>query len=101
MEHPHINSGVYVLRLEGGKFYVGESEDIYERVNNHSSAWTKEHRPIEIEEVFPAKEDLKQLEKEVTLMYMRRKGWRNVRGYAWTKRGMDRPPVPLRGKAVA
>lgn len=98
---PHVNSGVYVLLLEGSNFYVGMSRDIHQRLKGHSTAWTSKHEPLEIEEIFPAKKDLKQLEKEVTLMYMRDKGWENVRGYAWTEVDMSRPPKAIRNNITA
>lgn len=101
LEHPHINSGVYVLRCEQGKYYVGKSRDIYQRLSSHDTAWTNEYHPIEIEDVFPAEVGLKELEREVTLMYMREHGWENVRGAGWTKTDMSRPPTPLREKPSA
>lgn len=101
MKHPHINSGVYVLRLENGKFYVGASEDIHRRLSNHSAAWTQEHQPIEVEDVFPAHTGLKDLEREVTLMYMREHGWENVRGAGWTRVNMSNPPRVLRSAVPA
>lgn len=100
-EHPHITSGVYVLRLEQGKFYVGASTNIQARVQNHDSVWTRKYEPIMVDDVFPAKEDIKDLEREVTLMYMRRHGWENVRGAGWTRAEMESKPKPLREPAVA
>lgn len=96
MSHPHINSGVYVLRLEDGKFYVGASQDFHQRLNNHSSAWTEEFEPVEVVDVFPAKDDLHELEREVTLMVMEEHGWENVRGAGWTQVNMSNPPRALR-----
>lgn len=101
LDQPHVNSGVYVLRCEDGKFYVGKSRDIYQRLSSHNAAWTEEYHPVEVEEVFPAEVGLKELEREVTLMYMREHGWENVRGAGWTKVEMKRPPKALRQEAVA
>jgi len=95
-EYPHIISGVYVLRLEHGKFYVGASTDIHRRIDGHGTVWTKEHRPISVHDVFPAKHNIKELEREVTLMYMDMYGWENVRGAGWTQRDMDNKPRALR-----
>ena len=46
---------VYILKLEGGKYYVGKSKDPKRRFEQHKSGaggrgaeWTKLHRPIEI-----------------------------------------------------
>lgn len=96
LKHPYIESGVYVLRLVAGKYYVGASENIQQRVEGHSSAWTRQYEPIEVDDVFPAKTDLHDLEREVTLMYMEEHGWQNVRGAGWTKVDMRNPPRELR-----
>lgn len=100
-DYPHVDSGVYVLRLEGGKYYVGSSEDIHRRLSNHSSEWTKRYNPIEVVDTFPAYTGLKDLEREVTLMYMKEHGWENVRGAGWTKVDMKRPPKALRPRTSA
>lgn len=99
-EHPHIESGVYVLRLEQGKFYVGASRNIQRRIENHNSVWTQKYKPESVDDVFPAKEQIKELEREVTLMYMKRYGWENVRGAGWTKTEMENKPKPLREHAA-
>ena len=44
-------SGVYILQLEKGKFYVGQSDDIDRRIwvhtNHNGSAWTKKYNVVE------------------------------------------------------
>lgn len=100
-DHPHVASGVYALRLEEGKYYVGESSDIDNRIEDHASEWTMVYRPVSVDDVFPAKHGLKELEREVTLMYMQEHGWENVRGAGWTRVEMENPPKPLRDAAVA
>jgi predicted GIY-YIG superfamily endonuclease len=100
-QHPHINSGVYALRLEHGKFYVGASKDIDRRISNHKSEWTQIHKPKSLDNVFPAKHNLKDLEREVTLMYMREHGWEDVRGAGWTRVDMQNEPKPLREPITA
>jgi predicted GIY-YIG superfamily endonuclease len=86
---------VYCLRLESGKFYVGKSTDIDERLKSHSAKWTQEYDPISVDDVFPANTELKALEREVTLMYMSKYGWQNVRGAGWTSVNMKGPPKDL------
>jgi hypothetical protein len=34
--------------------------------------------------------------KQITLLYMKKYGWQNVRGYAWSQRNMKTPPKELR-----
>lgn len=95
--HPYINCGVYALLLEDSKFYVGLSRDMEKRFRGgHNSEWTSRYEPIKIHDKFPAKVELKKLEREVTLLYMRRYGWDRVRGAGWTKVEMERPPKILR-----
>ena len=36
--------------------------------------------------------------KEITLDYMKKYGWENVRGYAWSQWNMKNPPRELRNK---
>lgn len=79
---------VYVLALEGGRFYVGQGINLKRRFTQHAegegSSWTRLHPPVAMIEVIPtAYADSKVAdakENEVTIDYMRRFGWRNVRG---------------------
>jgi predicted GIY-YIG superfamily endonuclease len=75
---------LYVLELENGKYYIGKSGDLTRRlsqhflVDDHSSKWTRTHKPVKILEVEIMKttwhEDFK------TLLYMKKYGVENVRG---------------------
>lgn len=75
---------VYVWELEGGKYYVGWSENLARRIDEHLSGegamWTKKYPPIALLEVVRGGKDV---EKEKTLRYMREKGFANVRGGPW------------------
>jgi predicted GIY-YIG superfamily endonuclease len=48
-------TNIYILKLKGGKYYVGKSIDPVERFAEHlrgeGSSWTKKHKPIEIMKV--------------------------------------------------
>ena len=84
---------VYTLRLKNGKWYVGKSSNVKGRVEvmkEKGNTWTKMHNIIALEEV-RENADLK----EVTLEYMRRYGWQNVRGYAWSQWNLKYPPKEL------
>jgi predicted GIY-YIG superfamily endonuclease len=42
---------IYILKLEGGKYYVGKTNNVDQRLQQHfdgtfGSAWTRLHRPI-------------------------------------------------------
>jgi len=75
---------VYVWELEEGKFYVGWSENLSRRLDEHLSEegaiWTKKYKPLSIMEVCRGD---KSVEKQKTLEYMKLKGWENVRGGPW------------------
>ena len=84
-----VRAGVYVLRLQGGRFYVGASCDIDVRIANHKagrgSAFTRAF-PV-VEEEKPATrpmDDYESWERAETLWRVRAHGADNVRGWMWT-----------------
>jgi hypothetical protein len=72
---------IYVLGLEGGKYYVGSSETPQTRIINHvknnGSAWTRKYPPQRVIEVI---EGDKFDEDKCTKQYMFEYGIENVRG---------------------
>ena len=77
---------VYILKLKNNKYYVGYSHsNISDRITKHlsgrGSSWTKLYKPLQIIETIDGS---KELEREYTLIYMRKYGWENVRGAGWT-----------------
>jgi predicted GIY-YIG superfamily endonuclease len=75
---------VYVWELEDHKYYVGWSENLSRRLDEHiteeGSVWTKKYSPIAIIEILRGD---KHTEKMKTLQYMKEKGFENVRGAGW------------------
>jgi predicted GIY-YIG superfamily endonuclease len=75
-------TNVYVLRLEGGHYYVGKSDNVMKRYQQHlsgaGSAWTRKYKPVSvvktIENVSPFEED------KITKEYMSKYGIDKVRG---------------------
>jgi len=73
---------VYVLRLEGGRYYVGKTDNVMNRYQQHlsgsGSAWTRKYKPVSlvkcIENVSSFEED------KVTKEYMSKYGIDKVRG---------------------
>lgn len=93
--YPSGDHTVYVLRLEDGHYYVGQTENnCWDRIRNHfnggGAAWTEEHPPVDIVEVISGVDDT--VEKAVTLDYMEAYGWERVRGAGWTR--VDLPSRP-------
>ncbi|HEC37919.1 hypothetical protein LCGC14_0757100 [marine sediment metagenome] len=88
---------VYVLKLGNDKWYVGKTGNLKQRLYQHktgkNSPWIQMNRVIDVKETIP-NGDLK----EITLDYMRKYGWENVRGYAWSQWNMKNPPRELRNK---
>jgi predicted GIY-YIG superfamily endonuclease len=72
----------YVLKLEEGKWYVGKTNDPWNRltqhVNENGSAWTRKYPPLQVHEVKPHASKFD--EDNVTLEYMGTYGIDNVRG---------------------
>jgi predicted GIY-YIG superfamily endonuclease len=77
-----MTTNIYVLRLEGGRYYVGKSDDIMKRFQQHvkgyGSAWTKKYKPVSLEKTYenvsPFQED------SITKEYMSKHGIDKVRG---------------------
>lgn len=91
----------YVLQLQEGKFYVGNTDNIYQRLLDHkmmtpsSALWVKQYGPIQrVVEI--ARNCSKDDELYKTLQYMSMFGWENVRGSSYCKVQMFRPPEALR-----
>lgn len=77
---------IYVWELEGGKYYVGWSENLSRRMDEHMTSegaiWTRQYAPVAIREIMRGD---KALEKTKTLGYMKKYGFENVRGSFWCK----------------
>lgn len=80
---------IYVLLLENQKYYVGQALDVDSRFKMHekgklSAEWTRLHKPIKILEIRKTQldkvEDAIKTENSVTIEYMHKYGWKNVRG---------------------
>ena len=78
---------IYVLKLTGGKYYVGKSENVMNRYQQHlngqGSAWTKKYRPLAIDKIHenasPFDED------KITMEYMSKYGIDKVRGGSYSQ----------------
>ena len=77
-----MTTNLYVLKLEGGNYYVGKTANLDSRIaqhmDGHGSAWTRKYKPISVVEkvrnVSPFEED------SLTLKYMSTYGVDKVRG---------------------
>lgn len=77
-----MSTTVYVLRLQSGKYYVGKTDNVERRFQQHQSgrgsAWTHKYAPISIEKTYPNASHFD--EDKVTKEYMAKYGIENVRG---------------------
>jgi predicted GIY-YIG superfamily endonuclease len=79
-------STLYVLQLEDDKWYVGKTDDVQKRFEQHKtgkggSAWTKEYKPVKIADTRPI--NSVHDETNVTKDLMKKYGIDNVRGGAY------------------
>jgi hypothetical protein len=82
-----MDTTIYILRLQEGKYYVGKTDDVAKRYQQHlkgyGSAWTKKYKPIsiarQIENASPFDED--RYVKEYINVY----GIQNVRGGSYVQ----------------
>jgi predicted GIY-YIG superfamily endonuclease len=78
-------STLYVLQLEDDKWYVGKTDDVSKRLEQHlngkGSAWTKEYSPVRIAQQRPITSIHD--ETNTTLDLMKKYGIDNVRGGAY------------------
>jgi len=79
-------SGIYVLKLQEERYYIGEAENIYKRLIDHlinkGAKFTILYKPIAFIEYYPEKEYKKriELENQITEEYITKYGADKVRG---------------------
>lgn len=88
-------TNIYVLELQGNKYYVGKSNDVDGRYKQHESgkgsAWTKKHKPVYLLE---KKSDVSPFEEDKTTKeYMSKYGIENVRGGAYSQVTLDQTQI--------
>jgi predicted GIY-YIG superfamily endonuclease len=82
-----MDTTIYVLKLEGGRFYVGKTDNIDKRYQQHvkgyGSAWTKKYKPISIDRTIQNASSFD--EDKHTKEYMSKYGIDNVRGGSYVQ----------------
>lgn len=77
-----MTTNIYVLRLRSGKYYVGKTDNVEKRFQDHmngsGASWTRKYKPIAIERVIKNASHFE--EDKVTKEYMAKHGIDNVRG---------------------
>ena len=81
------NTNIYVLHLEGGNYYIGKSDNVINRyqqhLNGNGSAWTRKHKPISLEKTI---ENVSAFDEDkITKEYMAKYGIDKVRGGSYVE----------------
>lgn len=78
---------LYVLKCSQGKYYIGKTDNLSRRFNDHlsgnGSTWTKKYKPIKMIENRELKDEYD--EDNTTKTYMKKYGIENVRGGSFTQ----------------
>ena len=81
------NTNIYILRLEGGRWYIGKSDDVLNRYQQHiagnGSVWTKKYKPISVHMIINNVSSFE--EDKLTKEYMSKYGINKVRGGSYTQ----------------
>ncbi len=82
-KHLQNKSGVYILKLENNKYYIGSSVNLFRRIIQHwsgcGSKWTLLFKPVELIS-WILTSDLHYIENLITKAYVSKYGYLNVRG---------------------
>jgi len=82
-----MTTNIYVLRLEGGRYYVGKTDNVPQRFQQHlhgqGSAWTKKYKPVSLEKTIKHASVFD--EDKVTKEYMAKYGVDKVRGGSYVQ----------------
>lgn len=97
---------LFVLLLEGNKYFVGYSSNPEFRIRRHfagkAAEWTTIHKPVEILTTrslgFVTESAAAQAADSATIALMRKAGWKNVRGGSWWKTEPDEMLRMLRSR---
>ena len=80
-------TNIYVLKLEGGNYYIGKSDDVSARYQQHlsgiGSSWTRKHKPILLEKTIDNVSAFE--EDKITKEYMSKYGIDKVRGGSYVQ----------------
>lgn len=93
---------IYVLSLEWDKFYVGKTENIEFRIDQHfdsnGSVWTRKYKPKSVVEIIQDCDDFD--EDKYTIKYMERYGIENVRGGSFCRLELEKDEINIIKKMI-
>jgi predicted GIY-YIG superfamily endonuclease len=95
-------TNIYILRLEGGKYYVGKSSNVTERYMQHlsgkGSAWTKKYKPVQLLKTITNVSHFE--EDRYVKEYMSKFGIDNVRGGAYVIDKLNEQDIDTLNKEI-
>ena len=94
---------IYVLKLEGGKFYIGRTnKKAVERFKEHKagkgSAWTRKYKPVGIDKIDLCGDKFD--EDKLTKQYMEKYGIENVRGGTYCQITLSNETIEMISKEL-
>lgn len=93
---------IYVLKCEHGKYYIGKSKNLDDRIlehfNDYGSVWTHIHKPIDIVEIIKNADSFD--EDKYTKIYMSKFGIENVRGGSYAQITLDAETIRYLEKEI-
>ena len=99
VDYTGIPGHVYTLLLESGRFYVGWSSAVENRIAQHfsgaGSKWTMQHKPLQVLACVAGDTRLDKKD-VVTISLMCQHGWERVRGGRWCQLDLEGPPDAVR-----
>ena len=97
VDYTGIQGHVYTLLLEGGRYYVGWSSAVENRIAQHfsgaGSKWTMQNKPLQVLACVAGDTTLEDV---VTISLMCQHGWERVRGGRWCQLALGGPPDAVR-----
>jgi predicted GIY-YIG superfamily endonuclease len=86
-----MSLSIYILRLQGGKYYVGKTTNVIKRyqehVNGQGAQWTRIYKPISLEQTIPNASPFD--EDKTVKEYMAKYGIENVRGGSYVQEDLS------------
>jgi predicted GIY-YIG superfamily endonuclease len=86
---------LYILKLKDDKYYIGITLNLNQRLAQHfsgeGSQFTKKYKPLEVLKVIYNDDINEDYENNLTLEYMEKYGWNNVRGGYYTRLEIKKP----------
>ena len=93
---------IYALQLDGGKFYIGKTDNPQFRLESHfnsnGSEWTRMYKPLKVLELKSNCDDYD--EDKITIKYMDKYGINNVRGGAFVSVKLSKPDIDTLKKMI-